>query len=92
MNLAIAQPTNSNQPVGKGTAVPSSVSAGLGGVCVVACCIVQEIKVFPESPQRLRCITKYDRTCRYGLYQVGTENALASLKLDGFEQKFSCSA
>lgn len=36
----------------KGTAVPSLVSAGFGGVCVVACCIVQETKVFPESPRR----------------------------------------
>lgn len=52
VNLAIAQPANTNRPVRKGTAAPSLVWAGLGGVDVVVCCIVQEIKVIPESPGR----------------------------------------
>ena len=62
--------------------------AGSGGV--LCCSLLHSLgsKGISWRPTKAsRCITKYSRTCRYGLYQVGTENALARLKLDYFEQK-----
>lgn len=57
----------------------SLVSAGLGGVCVSG-----NKGVSREFTKASRCLTKYDRTCRYGLYQVGTENALSLTILNRF--------
>lgn len=84
VSLAKAQPTNTNRPVRKGTAVWCQLTQW----CL--CCHWLHCSgnkgVSWEPTKGSRWITKYDRTCRYGLHRVGTENALASLTPDSWTE------